>query len=255
MNVHVILIAYALDPVPLLKSIWTSDLTLHLFLHSRREGVALACRRFADEYPNVNYYDYGINRGLGKSVNEGVIAARQENAHATLVLNDDLTMRKSDLYLLAEGAMDHPECGLVFANGWDAKRIHRHNRLEFSAFALNPSALDRVGYFDENLPDYFCDCDYRYRCTLAGVEHHHVDTNIVHTGSGTLAAVPELQEQLQRTFPADGEYFRAKWGGVPYMETFKHPWNDPAWSHFIAADTRHDPYPAHRRPDAELARI
>lgn len=254
MNIHVILIAYALanELGNLLRVISGPNVTFHLFLHSNDSLVENVCVH-ASDWPNVRYHPYRVNRGLSKSVNEGIINALADNADVIIIPNDDVMMEWTDFDRLAQVCVEHPECGLVFCNGYDRK-TEQYEDLKFCVFGINRLALANVGYFDQNLPDYFCDCDYRYRCELAGVPIYHLDTDIIHIGSATLDNVPELREQLQWTFPADNAYFRRKWGGDPYHETFDHPFNDPSLSYLIMEKDRDNPYPAYRRPEQELVR-
>jgi hypothetical protein len=258
MNIHVILIAYALDVTPLVYRVTDFGVTWHIFTHSKNPEVLDACHYLLTraDFPlakGIFLYDYQQNRGLGKSANDGIIEALYDNAEVIIIPNDDVLMERADFDKLVQETALHPECGLVFCNGYDRKHEQVED-LKFGVFGINRIALETVGYFDQNLPDYFCDCDYLYRCALARIQIHHVDTSIVHLGSATLDAVPALREQLQRTFPADNAYFRRKWGGEPYHETFSHPFNDPTLSYVIPAENRDNPYPAHRRPEQELDR-
>lgn len=252
MKIHAVLIAYALDVRPLVSAIWSPDLTLHLFLHSKREDVVLSCRDIFRYTPNVRYYDYGINRGLAKSWNEGIFNAHEQGADAIVVINDDVVTTKEGVALLAQGCVDHPRAGIIEGEGYN-ERMNEYQILQFACFGINPIALDKVGYFDENyLVIYGEDVDYSRRCNLAGIVYHNVGpTGMVHRGSTTIATVPELYNQNQTTFPRNENYHRRKHGGGYNQEVFEHPFNDPALSWFIGAENRDNPYPEHRRTDAD----
>lgn len=253
MSVHVILIAYALDIRPMVRSFMSDDVTLHLFIHSDRFEVVKACQIIESEYPNVILYNYFTNRGLGKSCNEGIYNALNAHADVIIVPNDDVQLDRADFDRLLRGCLDHPECGLIQCYGFNAD-LTRQQPMGFSCFGINRTMVERVGYFDRNLPDYFCDCDYGRRGFLAGVPTHNIgETNVVHTGSATIEAVPKLKVNLQITFPADSAYYERKWGGQPGAETFVTPFNEGG-SLRIGEDTWDCPYPAQQRSDAEIAR-
>ena len=52
----------------------------------------------------------------------------------------------------------------------------------YSCFAILPETINTLGYFDENIyPAYLEDCDYSYRCKLAGLDNSDVqNTHMVH---------------------------------------------------------------------------
>lgn len=250
MNIHLIVLAYALahEVGNLLRSLNGPDVTIHLFLHSRRPDVENACDQWGRE-PNVRYYRYGKNRGLGKSVNEGIEIALFEQADAIIVPNDDILMDRADLDKLAQACYYRPECGLIFARGMD------NWPLDFHVFGVNQSAIKALGYFDESFPDYFCDADYMRRAQLIGLTYHNIgQTNIVHLGSGTLNNDPVAKRRIDRTYSLDQTHYIAKHGGPPGSETFLFPFDDPELSWIIPSDKRHNPYPTHQRPESEMNR-
>ena len=70
------------------------------------------------------------------------------------IINADVILTPGDLDLIELEMRDHE---LVTFQG-----MH--------AFGIKPSAIERVGWFDENfVPAYFEDNDYSYRCRLMGV--------------------------------------------------------------------------------------
>lgn len=102
---------------------------------------------------------------------------------------------------------------------------------EFGAFALTGETIDRVGWFDENFhPIYFEDNDYRYRCHLAGVPVVDLPGQTRHDNSSTINS--GYRRDNDRTFPENGAYYQAKWGGWPGHETLETPFGlavGPDW--------------------------
>jgi len=93
-------------------------------------------------------------------------------------------------------------------------------------WAVNPLAMEDIGGWDTNLPNYFGDNDFKYRCKLAGWEC--IDTHIEginHEGSATINSDPELKYINGITFPLAEQYYRAKWGNRPGEEKFTKPFN------------------------------
>jgi len=109
-----------------------------------------------------------------------------------------------------------------------------------NAFVLTEKAIRTVGLFDENIyPAYLEDCDYHYRCDLAGVQRVNIpDCAIVHGeaplwGSATVNSDPELCRQNIRTHEGNRRYYVQKWGGREGEERFVNPngslWGVPYW--------------------------
>lgn len=249
MNVHIVFYAYGLDE-DLIRTYETAtddNFTFHLFLHSRRPNVVKAAEYLAGK-TNVIYYPYGVDRGLSRSINEAISAARRMGADVFISSTDDLICQPGELKYIARTALEHPQVAYVDAMGW-VERVGRRAPMEFNAAALTWHAIDTIGYFDENLfPIYFEDTDWRRRAALAGLTHLTLqDTNFVHAGSKTLLTVPEEQTLHDVTFPANRAYYEKKWGGDQGFERFSIPFNDPRYSLKIDADHVHNPYPEHRR--------
>jgi hypothetical protein len=115
------------------------------------------------------------------------------------IVNDDVIFTQGDLGNLIL-AMRAPGPRIAVLDG-------------FAAFGINAAALDRVGYFDENyIPAYCEDADMEYRCRLAGVTIVGVENRMVHERSSTIG-LPEYRRQNARTYQANVDYHRRKWGG------------------------------------------
>lgn len=255
MNIHLILITYALDPTPLFKAADGKDITWNCFMHSRNQAVWDAVIDF-EAKGRFEMYDYGVNRGLAKSWNEGIIAAHKFEADVTLIINDDVIATHDDILTLAQTTLDHPECGIVTAWGFN-ERMGDVRDNGYSLFGINPIAIERVGYFDQNFyPLYFEDSDYTKRLALTNTAFHScTETNIFHKGSASIGTVAELNRQNNHTFQANNAYFVRKWGGQPSHETFIRPFGDSRFGLKITAEERHAPYPEYNRTDQDIVKI
>lgn len=154
------------------------------------------------EGDQVTFIDPGFNLGVAASWNF-VIRARP-SAPWWLIVNADIEFGGGDLDRLAD-AMDKPGPRVACL-------------YEFGAFGINADAVDTVGWFDENFhPIYFEDNDYRWRCQLAGVPVLNLISRTRHDNSATIAS--GYAHHNDRTFPRNGDYYAAKWGGLPGHET------------------------------------
>jgi GT2 family glycosyltransferase len=256
MRIDVVLIAYALDLRPLINSLSGPDTYFHIYTHSQRSEARAVMQLMAEYRPDLTIHDYGTNRGLSTSWNDGVIEAQAESADAVLIINDDIAMSRTDMLQMAQCCVDHREAGIVVVTGENI-RMQGHLDLGYSAFGINPIATETIGYLDENYwPIYGEDVDYSRRLALTGIPIVSAgDTGIVHQGSQTIAVVPELRGQNHITFPRNQLYHAAKHGGIYGHETFQYPFGDPQLSWKIEAESRHNPYPAHQRQDKDVAKI
>jgi hypothetical protein len=136
------------------------------------------------------------NLGVAASWNLGIkVTAR---APWWAIVNDDVAFAQGQLATLA-ATVSQPGPRIAAFGG-------------FHAFGINREALRRVGYFDENYhPAYVEDVDMEYRARLAEVPIVNLGP-IEHQGSATINE-PEYRRQNARTYPANVEYHRRKWGG------------------------------------------
>lgn len=100
---------------------------------------------------------------------------------------------------------------------------------DWRAFGLTFEAVERVGLWDENFwPAYLEDCDYEYRCTLAGVEWGFIEGSTTHEGSVTIKEGRYAQRNSV-SYPSNVAYYARKWGGGHRGgETYQAPFNEPA---------------------------
>lgn len=153
----------------------------------------------AADVPGAHVVHLPANLGVAASWN---LAMRlTPRAPWWAIVNDDVTFSPGDLAALAH-AMADPEPRLVTLCG-------------FSAFGINRGALRAVGWFDESYhPAYVEDCDYEYRCKLAGVPIVPLARDTRHRNSSTIE-IPRWGRANERTQPANIAYHIAKWGGAP----------------------------------------
>ena len=230
------------------------DLVSFIVLHSRmpekvQELEELAARE------DVVYRDYGVNRGLAKSWNEGILWGYEQAFDVALVVNEDVVFAIGDLNRLAETAVQRRDCPLVFGRAFH----HSENAWswsEYGCFAVNPLALETLGCFDENFFPIYCeDSDYRRRLTLAGLEPAYCEgTRIVHGGSRSLAQ-PQVTRQNSVTYACNRHYYQRKWGGEGGSERFERPFGDGRFTCFIDPRVRDAPYPGFNRTDQSIVQL
>lgn len=258
MNIHLILITYSIDPTPLLKAADGEDITWHVFMHSAYERHRAVWDAVIDFEAKGRFemYDYGVNRGLARSWNEGVINAQKMHADAIIVINDDVIASHDDILTLAQTCIDHPEAGIITAWGMN-ERMGDVRDNGYSLFGINKIAIERVGYFDQNYtPIYGEDVDMSRRLALEDIPILScTETNIWHKGSATTNGSTVLTRQHQVTFPRNEDYHRLKHGGGYGHEQFLCPFDDINLSWYIGAESRENPYPGHQRTDQDIVKV
>lgn len=214
----------------------------HLFLHSKDEAVVRVCYELARN-TEVNFYKYGVNRGLATSWNEGIHNAFQSGCDTVVVVNDDCEFAPGDLDTLAEWAVERPDMAIVQAIGSHLKN-KRVEPLGYSCFAINPVAIRMIGYFDQNcFPIYWEDIDYGWRLQVAGVPFDVcTETMVQHGGSLSIEQSADYERQHHQTFTANRDYYIRKWGGDKGSERWRTPFNDPQLTLKIAYHRRFAPY-------------
>jgi GT2 family glycosyltransferase len=262
MNIHLIVVAYGIaDELVALFEAATSEkheVVWHLFLHSQNPQVVEVCETFCQRGGRaVCYYPYGVNRGLAKSYNEGILAAFEGGADVVILSNDDIVPGDGDLDRLAEAAFEMKADSSIYAvecAGFD-RRMNRRCSMGSGFFALLPAAVETIGMYDENFfPMYWEDIDYKRRAALAGLRAGYVeDTKVIHEGSKSIHTVAGLMEQHEKTFHRNRLYYEAKWGGAADDERFTRPFN--AFGLRIAPGTRHHPYGGYDRTDQAIVRM
>jgi len=258
MNVHVISVAYGLPGD--LRAMWDAvqskhDLTWHLFLHSKIGAVMEVCGELAHR-PQVIYHPYGKNRGLSKSINEGLLAAFGAGADVVVNIADDMLPSAGDFDRLVEFALDQKKEPIVTASAYHI-RDKTVGPCEISFTAWNKGYSRKVGMLDENLfPAYYEDTDYIHRVRLAGGTLPVLeDTDILHKSSGNIYAHPALMQQNHTTFERNRAYYIRKWGGDRGSERYDVPFDDEQFNLKIKAADRHAPYSGHNRDDQDIVKV
>ena len=157
----------------------------------------------------VTFSQPSFNLGCGGSWNH--IIRHRPAGPWWLIVNADIEFAPGDLERLTLAMHPNPMVATLF---------------EFGAFALNPAAVDKVGWFDENLhPMYFEDNDYKRRMMLRGVPYLKVDGKTRHDNSSTINSDQRLALRNQETFGLNAAYYLEKWGGPPGREQFTVPFD------------------------------
>lgn len=157
----------------------------------------------------VTFSQPSFNLGCGGSWNH--IIRHRPAGPWWLIVNADIEFAPGDLERLTLAMHPNPMVATLF---------------EFGAFALTPAAVDRVGWFDENLhPMYFEDNDYKRRMMLRGVPYLKVDGKTRHDNSSTINSDQRLALRNQDTFGLNAAYYLEKWGGPPGREQFTVPFD------------------------------
>lgn len=253
MRIAVIMVMHSLvnEPLELVKSLSGPETTFHVFVHSTYPQVTTTAAMLG-LYADVRVHLIGRNQGLSRSWNQGLIDAQLEGAEVLMIVNDDVIATRDDMLKIAQGAVDHRDafmsvglCLHQFTNDRSSS--------QFAMCAINPIALETVGYFDENIWPYLCeDCDWFHRLSLAGLTWHNVgETSLLHLGSASAHQDPVVAASIQVTAPLITQYYVKKWGGSIGQEVYPVPFNDPACTLKIEAGARHHPYPGYDRTDIE----
>ncbi len=151
------------------------------------------------------------NIGVAASWNLGLMSSPK--ARWWLICNFDITFAPGDLATIA--AAVQPRLPMILqAEG-------------FAAFAITPSAIERIGLFDTGYVNgYVEDDDFTRRANLAGVPITAIETGITHVGSSTIYGDKFYMDQNHTSFRANVAYYEAKWGGAMHGgETFDTPFN------------------------------
>src|SRR5258706_7811917 len=143
MNIHITLVAYALDITPLVRSLAGPDVAWHIFRHSNKPEVIAQVDALMDEIANIYYYPIGANQGLARSWNQGLCNSQDLSADATVLLNDDIQASRDDLMILANAALSHRDYGIIEVQGFDGG-MQRMQSMNFGFTAIQPIAIEKV---------------------------------------------------------------------------------------------------------------
>jgi GT2 family glycosyltransferase len=226
------------------------EVLLRLFLHSTHGPTVDACARVGAG-PRVVYTPAGVNRGISRSWNDGILCGYGEGADVVVVANDDIVFGPGDLDRIAEAAAGDRGAFIVSCAGPHTGYGVRLPSHGYACFAINPIALEEIGCFDENFfPAYCEDQDYSRRAQLAGLREANCPlTEVAHEGSGTIRRDAQLRQANKLSQLKNQEYYRRKWGGDAGAESFGSPFDDEAVPLRIPPSSRRHPYATHDRLD------
>jgi hypothetical protein len=170
---------------------------------------------------NIHIADPGWNMGVGGSWN--FIIRANINAAWWLIGCNDMEISAGTVGRVVEDmesftGIPHM-CRVVMGNesSWGN---------HFGLFALNPEAIDLIGWFDENIyPIYFEDNDYMERMKRAeqdGFTNTLVDSRTHHAGNASWNSDAHLSAGNKRTWNINGDYYSTKWsaGNGPFDTPF-----------------------------------
>jgi GT2 family glycosyltransferase len=215
----------------------------------------------------LRLYNYGENRGLAKSWNEGIYEAMFSN-DAIAVANADISFDNDSISLLAASVVDQSDRAIVWCNG-EHQDQGKGVSMGYSLFGVTQQGLNTIGYFDQNFfPAYGEDCDYDRRIKLSGLSPGHCDFGgrsdaVYHVGSAHLRYARGVEgarivEQTQACHELNLNYFARKWGYRPGDDESKGyltPFNDPLTGIYIPYGAKDHPYGKHDRTDHSIVTI
>lgn len=231
-----------------------SDLTFLVISHSQMEAKVAELESLAEQ-PDVVYRPYGVNRGLAKSWNEGILWGYEQGFDVVLVVNEDVTLAAGDVDRLGQTALKRRDCPIVTGRAYNQSEV-TWSSSEYGCFVVNPIALETLGCFDENFFPIYCeDSDYRRRVRLAGLTTAFCEeTKVVHGGSASLAQ-PGVARQNSLTYARNRHYYQRKWAGEAGGEQFERPFGDPRFTLYIDPRVRDSPYPGFNRTDQAIVQL
>jgi GT2 family glycosyltransferase len=170
------------------------------------------------------------NRGVSPAWNLGMKKSLQAGNQYAIICNDDVVFEPNVISELFQTIKDTGAV-MVSANQWEVEKDYTLTSwTDYCCFAVDIKQLIKnVGWFDENFyPAYFEDNDMRRRVELAGLDSYtRKDLKITHAVSATQWADPDNPVTSEEAFMNNMKYFIKKWGGEPYKETYKNPFNNP----------------------------
>jgi hypothetical protein len=238
--------------LPYTKHEIVTDLYLH---NSRSEQLIEECEQLTDKY-HINYFPYGINRGINKSTNESLYRGFHIN-------NCDIMIGASqDVYFNSPTAFDNwiekakPHIDKMALIGNHTSQIDT----AYCAMAiLTRNFINNIGYTDENfVPAQYDDIDNMRRLSLV-YRNKPFQQNIVSdsTHDGMLSRRKDMSLFIQQTyitFPLCEQYYIRKWGAI-HNEPYTHPFNDPSLNCYIPWEKHSAPYGKYDRKDQNIVRI
>lgn len=201
------------------------------FEDSLREGSFLE-RSF-------NYVMYNDENIVARAWNRGITETFQRGNDYALVINLDIVFREDTIDNLIKVAKKYPNPIIWSATAWaDPSTLGTAELTDesiddahFSCFLVDRRLFSEIGLFDEGFkPAYHEDADMRYRIRLKGAKmmmtrqslFFHVENAVI---KGSQIAQTSDFWEIERALRKCLERYIRKWGGNPYHEIFKEPFN------------------------------
>lgn len=189
---------------------------------------------------SFHYAEINSKNCLALAWNRGLEIAFLRGADYALVINLDIVFQPSTIDSLVIFAQEEPEALLwspiEYKNWVDFTAFVPEEKVEnyahYSCFLVNPLLLGLIGKFDEQFePAYYEDSDISYRIKLARGRQlstrrsafFHAQTGTI---TGALHADFDLLISLKSSFETNPQRYVAKWGAMPYRETYHYPYDD-----------------------------
>lgn len=264
MKIGISTIAYN-QPESLLRLIQSAkskigQVQLYITLHNKVKDVTDILYTAEMQY-DAKIYPYGFNRGVSRTWNDSLIIMRDDGCDVWILMNDDVWFTDGDVDKIAQAAVGHREAYAIFCSGYHVGFDTPINCHGMSCFAMQPVALESIGFYDQNFfPAYNEDVDYSRRAGRAGLKPYIVsDTNVHHIGSAAIKTSPQLSNQNYITHGMNNEYWKSKWGcqvtEIPKVG-FWYPFNNNEFHpYFIGEKERYAPYPGYNRKDWHIVGV
>lgn len=177
------------------------------------------------DYPHVgstHIADLGYNAGVAASWN--LIIKANMNASYWVIGCNDMTIERG---ILAEVERQMEEVGDSEPHLLRVRIGNEDWGNHFGLFAMNPSLIDEVGWFDENLhPVYWEDTDYLARVQRSGnVRLTLIGTRSHHDGNASWKDNPSLAASNKVSWGMNVKYFDGKWGVQDGKQNYTLPFN------------------------------
>jgi len=187
---------------------------------------------------HVNRYHVanpGYNMGVAASWNH-IIKANM-NAPWWLIVNNDVKFEPGILQRLVEEVTDEPAVWRIEMGNESTWGSH------FGAFAINAGAVERVGWFDENIyPVYWEDTDFVARANALELPLHLLKSpRTFHEGNASWKRKPELGKANDNSWKGNVAYFTSRWGSED--DGWKTPEDPSTWQPPRLSRFRHQQWP------------
>lgn len=178
MNLAIIIPTY--DNLPMLKTLvkqiykYTKKFNLYII----EDGQKKETIKYLSKFNKTIFHKK--NEGVAKSWNEGLKAALKDKCTHFAIMNDDIELPPKWWEICQK---EFPNAHLVTLR---SRRFPMAIMLAGWFFILDRTAIDKVGFFDEQFSPYFAeDTDYAIRYYESGLKYAVVDLKIIHHGGVT----------------------------------------------------------------------